>query len=47
MAYVNARGNVRGITHLGDLWDYYLNDFESLLGDAYENVASERAVELT
>lgn len=47
MSYVKARGNVRGKTHLGDLWDYYLNDFESLLGDPYKTVAEEHEIELT
>jgi hypothetical protein len=47
MSYVKARGNVRGRTHLGDLWDYYLNDFESLLGDPYKTVAEEHEIELT
>lgn len=47
MSYVKARGNVRGKTHLGDLWDYYLNDFESLLGDPYKKVAEEREIELS
>lgn len=47
MSYVKARGNVRGRTHLGDLWDYYLNDFESLLGDPYKTVAEEYEIELT
>ncbi|CAG9318574.1 VPS13_9 [Blepharisma stoltei] len=47
MSYVKARGNVRGKTHLGDLWDYYLNDFESLLGDPYKKIAEEREIELT
>jgi Vacuolar sorting-associated protein 13, N-terminal/N-terminal region of Chorein or VPS13 len=47
MSYVKARGNVRGKTHLGDLWDYYLNDFESLLGDPYKTVAEEYEIELS
>ncbi|OMJ79585.1 hypothetical protein SteCoe_20353 [Stentor coeruleus] len=47
MSYVKARGNVRGKMHLGDLWDYYLNDFESLLGDPYKTVAEEHEIELT
>ena len=47
MSFVKARGNVLGRTHLGDLWDYYLNDFQSLLGDPYEQVAYEREIELT
>lgn len=47
MSYVKARGNVRGRTHLGDLWDYYLNDFESLLGDPYQKVAEECEIELS
>lgn len=46
MQYVRAKGNVKGITHLGDLWDYYLNDFESLLGDPNQQVAREEEVEM-
>jgi hypothetical protein len=47
MTYIQAKGNIKGEAHIGDVWEYCLNDFESLLGDPNQKVAEEQEVELT